>query len=487
MGEQVGISGTGTFTQTGGTHTVTGTFVDGGNSGGTGTYNFSGGTLTIADEYVGYDGIGTFIQTGGTNTITGSTGGLFRVGRDPGSQGYYTLSDGILNANAEQVGVSGTGTFTQTGGTNTVTGTLTVAANAGSAGTYNLQGGSLTATAIIVNEGGVFTEAGGNLAVTTLTVSGGTFNLAGVSQQVSSLSDGGVTTGAITDSSDTPATLTVNQTINPIFGGVISGNLALTKSGTGTLALTGANTYTGATTINAGTPNFASGSLGSSSIVFNGGTLQWASGNTQDISGQIAPLATGQTAILDTNGNTVTFASPISGAGGFLTGAGGLTKQGAGTLILTSTNTYIGATTISAGILQLRDGAPFDDGSIASTKIVDNASLVFDTFGSQNPSAVISGSGSLSKLGTGTLLLTQAEKYKGTTFIGSGIVQLGVANALPKTTLLTVTGSVLAHLPALSSEELPNYLPDLWKRDLMAEQRAALNAHQASLGRGVVK
>ena len=41
--------------------------------------------------------------------------------------------------------------------------------------------------------------------------------------------------------------------------------------------------------------------------------------------------------------------------------------------------------------------------------------------------------------------------------------------------------SVLAHLPGLRPEELPNYLPGVWKRDLMAEQRAALNAHHAAL------
>jgi hypothetical protein len=42
-------------------------------------------------------------------------------------------------------------------------------------------------------------------------------------------------------------------------------------------------------------------------------------------------------------------------------------------------------------------------------------------------------------------------------------------------------------VPGLPPEELPNYLPDVWKRDLMAEQRAALNAHHASLARGIVK
>lgn len=43
--------------------------------------------------------------------------------------------------------------------------------------------------------------------------------------------------------------------------------------------------------------------------------------------------------------------------------------------------------------------------------------------------------------------------------------------------------SVLAHLPALPRDELQNYLPDVWKRDLMAEQRAALNAHHANVTR----
>jgi hypothetical protein len=45
---------------------------------------------------------------------------------------------------------------------------------------------------------------------------------------------------------------------------------------------------------------------------------------------------------------------------------------------------------------------------------------------------------------------------------------------------------VLAHLPGLPTEELQNYLPDVWKRDLMAEQQAE-HAHHASLVRGIVK
>ena len=48
----------------------------------------------------------------------------------------------------------GSGTFTQSGGTNTVSNTLTLAANAGSSGTYNLSGGSLAAATINLNAGG---------------------------------------------------------------------------------------------------------------------------------------------------------------------------------------------------------------------------------------------------------------------------------------------------------------------------------------------
>jgi hypothetical protein len=47
--------------------------------------------------------------------------------------------------------------------------------------------------------------------------------------------------------------------------------------------------------------------------------------------------------------------------------------------------------------------------------------------------------------------------------------------------------SVLAYLPGLPPEELPNCLPEVWKRDLMAEQRAAFNAHHAALVRTIIR
>src|SRR5207244_33484 len=91
--------------------------------------------------------------------------------------------------------------------------------------------------------------------------------------------------------------------------------------------------------------SFGNGSLGSGGITFSGGTLQWNGSNTQDISGRILAIATGKTAILDTNGNAVNFGNGLSGLGG-------VTKSGAGTLTLNSASSYTGATTISAGTLQ---------------------------------------------------------------------------------------------------------------------------------------
>ena len=96
--------------------------------------------------------------------------------------------------------------------------------------------------------------------------------------------------------------------------------------------------------------------LGTGTITFAGGTLQWASGDT-DISDRINEIDEGVNAIIDTNGNDVEF-------GYALTGDGGLTKNGTGTLTLSAKNTYSGGTTISDGILTFSDGDNLGSGTI---------------------------------------------------------------------------------------------------------------------------
>ncbi len=177
--EQVGLSGTGNFTHSAGTNTVSGDLKLGINSSGFGNYTLSGtGSLSAANQYVGDVGDGAFTQTGGSNTV--NAGGKLYVGNNSdtgmGKSGFYNLQGGSLSAPEEQIGVSSTGrgTFTQSGGTNTVTNTLTLAVNPGSQGAYHLQGGSLTAGTVNLNSGGVFNQTGGSLNATTFNQQGGT-------------------------------------------------------------------------------------------------------------------------------------------------------------------------------------------------------------------------------------------------------------------------------------------------------------------------
>ena len=110
--------------------------------------------------------------------------------------------------------------------------------------------------------------------------------------------------------------------------GCTSGPGALVKTGTGTLTLSGANTYSGGTTINAG-----------ALMLGNGGA-------TGSILGDVA-VNTGALFAIN-HSDTFTFSGVISGGGAFQ-------KLGTGTTILTATSSYTGGTTITAGTLQLGD------------------------------------------------------------------------------------------------------------------------------------
>ena len=190
--------------------------------------------------------------------------------------------------------------------------------------------------------------------------------------------------------------------------------------------------------------NFAAGTLpqGAASIHFYGGTLQWAAGNTQDVSAGIAPIAAGQTVILDTAGNNVNFATGLSGSGG-------LAKVGGGVLALLAANAYTGPTTVSAGTLQLGNGVAGSDGSIAGGAIVNNAAIVYDLSGNQAYAGAISGSGSLTLAGEASLVLSGSDTYEGGTIVDAGTLVVAASAALPSGSSLTVgAGGVLVFDPS---------------------------------------
>ena len=108
---------------------------------------------------------------------------------------------------------------------------------------------------------------------------------------------------------------------------------------------------------------------------------------------------------------------------GIISGTGALTKSGAGALTLTSDNTFTGATTISAGTLQIGNGGA--TGSLAGLSIVDNSALIFNRSNALTYAGVVSGTGTLTQLGAGTTTLTGANTYTGGTTISAGTLQLG--------------------------------------------------------------
>jgi T5SS/PEP-CTERM-associated repeat protein len=152
LGANPGSSGT--VTQTRGTVNVTsGGLHVGYESNASGSYTISGGALNAKVETVGYSGGGTFTQSGGANTITTN----LALGAMPGSSGTYDLSGlGNLSAASEMVGALGYGSFTQSGGTNTVNGLFTLGLAPGGQGSYALSGtGQVEAQAMAVGYGGV--------------------------------------------------------------------------------------------------------------------------------------------------------------------------------------------------------------------------------------------------------------------------------------------------------------------------------------------
>lgn len=189
---------------------------------------------------------------------------------------------------------------------------------------------------------GKLTLSGGNIKYTGVTtVSEGTFVL----------SDTTAFSSDITDN----ALLELSVSASWTLAKTISGGGQLIKSGSGTLTLSGANSYSGGTTINAGKIVLSSAeAIGTSgTISMNGGTLQFSAGNTNDYSGARLRLEDGKVATFDTAGRAVSFANALT-TGSAATA--GLTKAGGGTLTLSAANTYNGLTTVSGGELRVAHG-----------------------------------------------------------------------------------------------------------------------------------
>ena len=218
------------------------------------------------------------------------------------------------------------------------------------------------------------------------------------------------------------------------------------KSGTGTLTLSGANTYTGGTSVTGGTLSISNdAALGGASggVSLNGGTLQFASATTSARAFSLG--SSGGT--LDSDGGSNTVSGAISGSGGLIIADSSTGRTGV--IILSGANSYTGGTTVSGGVLQLgaANALPsagtvtLSGGSInfngfsqtlnslsgSGNISLGAASLTVNQSGNTTYTGVISGTGSLVQTGSGTLILDGANTYTGGTTIKGGVLEVGDA------------------------------------------------------------
>uniref|UniRef100_UPI00111A0F90 autotransporter-associated beta strand repeat-containing protein n=1 Tax=Salmonella enterica TaxID=28901 RepID=UPI00111A0F90 len=339
----------------------------------TGGTLISGGTLVASNvEALGTgdvtDNATLELNTGGD--FINSIGGTGRVEKS----GDETLTLSGTNSYTGGTLISG-GTLIATNvdalGSGDVTDNATLELNTGGDFTNNISGSGQ----VVKSGDETLTLSGANTYTGGTTISGGTL----VASNVEALG-----TGDVTDN----ATLELNT--SGTFDNVISGSGQVVKSGDDALTLSGANSYTGGTTISGGTLVASNVEALGSGDVTNDAVLE-----------------------LNTGGD---FTNNISGSGQVV-------KSGDETLTLSGANSYTGGTTISGGTLIASNVEALGSGDVTNDAVLElNTGGDFDN--------AISGSGQVVKSGDDALTLSGANTYTGGTTISGGTLVASNVEAL---------------------------------------------------------
>jgi autotransporter-associated beta strand protein len=367
------------------------------NTTGTIRLRLNGHQQTITGFSLGTSSLATIENQGGGN-------GVLTIDQAEGTTSTSTTNFIFRNQSA------GTGTL---GLTKTGAGTLDLSA-VFSGTTYS---GGLTVNAGTVAFGAA-TNAVGSGAIT---LGGGTLRYTATGSTNRTLAN------SFALASDTTSSIEVaDSTVALGISDVISGGGALTKAGAGTMVLSGANTYSGGTILGLGTLRLDHvNAAGSGTITQSNAssTLQINTTGTVANAMSIYNISTLQTVTLSGNktlGNaTFTVAADTTTTeSGVLSGPGGITKAGAGTLVVTASNSFTGNTVVNAGVLNLNSTTGSALG--ASTNVTVSATLLISQSGQVSESAVVTLSGGTIQRGAGV-----SEVFGNLNITGSGILDFG--------------------------------------------------------------
>ena len=392
----------------------------------TGSNSYSGGTTISAG----------ILEIAGSGTLNGA-GNIVNNGTLLWNSSDWTTFSGIISGSGG-ITLNGTGRI-QLSSSNSFTGGVVI-----NAGTLRFGGDN------VISASNNVTINGGTLEADTI---GRPFTIS-----LLTLASGNVSQNTLTA---TNGYILQNGSVSAI----LAGTGALTKNGSGTVTLSGNNTISGATTVSDGTLVLSgNGTLGTSTISLTGGTLDLGG---KSLTNTFSSLTGGTLANGTLTNNGGNYALQNGTVSAVLAGTNGLTKTGSGTTTLTGSNSYSGATTIAGGTLLLSGTGTLGTSaiSISSGTLDLGGKSLTNTLGSltggalsngtltnnagnydlQNGSvsAVLAGTNGVNKTTSGTVTLTGANTYTGTTTVSSGTLQAAAANALGGTTNIDVNGGSL--------------------------------------------
>lgn len=446
-----------------------------------GNGNWAGASLVVqrngtavSSDVLGFDTSGALFSVSGSNLQSG--GQTFAT---------FTTTGGVLTVNFTSSGTTATTALVNDVAQRITYRSDTPAGDAAIRFTLNDgSGGSASATTTVTSDfiyvtngvdtatinasnGVSFSEAvaiaaadntGSQTIVFSSSLAGQTLNLNAVSinesltfdmDQASGLT---LTGGTITLGGGTTQTFTNGAGDTASIVSVVAGSGALTKAGAGNLTLSGAsNSFSGVTTINAGTLTVSGGdalSNATSVSISAGATLALASSESFGNLSGAGSVTLGSSNLTSTQTADTTFSGSISGTGGVT-----FNQTGASTYAttLTGNNTYTGTTiTSNFGWLKLDGEASVSSSSAVRINGNGTLTLLSDqtvgslasnnagakiqlgsytlTAGGDNTSTsvlgVISGTGSLVKLGSGTMTLSGSNTYGGTTTVSAGTLSI---------------------------------------------------------------